>query len=222
MANNDNNDRGGIWGILIVSIISIVMVVIVLAWATAGWKNWDPEKWFNSWGVVQPDTDDEQDGETPHKHTFDTTKWLSDSKNHWHASTCVHDIVINLAAHTFKGDKCAVCGYVKPTEPAPHKHTFDNAKWESDEKNHWHPSTCGHNIVKDIAPHNYKDGACTVCGSKELTEPDPHKHTFDTTKWESDSRNHWHPSTCGHNIVANMAAHTYEDGICTVCGHNRN
>ena len=59
MANNDNNDRGGIWGILIVSIISIVMVVIVLAWATAGWKNWDPEKWFNSWGVVQPDTDDE-------------------------------------------------------------------------------------------------------------------------------------------------------------------
>lgn len=35
-----------------------------------------------------------------------------------------------------------------------HVHTFSEA-WEYDETDHWHPSTCGHDVVKDIEAHTY-------------------------------------------------------------------
>ena len=55
-------------------------------------------------------------GETPppaHTHTFATT-WSSDAENHWYAATCDHKTEKkDLAAHTFVGNTCSVCGYEK-------------------------------------------------------------------------------------------------------------
>lgn len=42
-----------------------------------------------------------------------------------------------------------------------------------------------------------------------------HGHAY-ADKWESDKDNHWHACTCGEK--ADVAAHTYKDGKCTVCG----
>lgn len=44
------------------------------------------------------------------------------------------------------------------------------------------------------------------------------KHNFATT-WESDANNHWHKCTDeGCTEVSDKAAHTFENGKCTVCG----
>ncbi len=59
--------------------------------------------------------------ETAHQHSFET-EYSNNEAAHWFASTCGHDIVSSLAAHTFgegvvKGDvteyTCTVCEYVK-------------------------------------------------------------------------------------------------------------
>lgn len=42
-----------------------------------------------------------------HEHTF-ATAWSSDGTNHWHASTCEHDVKSDEAAHS--GNPCSVCG----------------------------------------------------------------------------------------------------------------
>lgn len=54
------------------------------------------------------------DKETPHTHTF-AAEWTSDETNHWHKATCEHkDEKSGLAAHTFNGTECTVCGYPAP------------------------------------------------------------------------------------------------------------
>ena len=45
-----------------------------------------------------------------------------------------------------------------------------------------------------------------------------HTHTY-ADAWTSDADYHWHAATCGHaDEVKDKAAHTYENGSCTVCG----
>lgn len=47
-----------------------------------------------------------------------------------------------------------------------HVHSFDEEHWESDEINHWHKTTCGHNeFTKDLAKHVFGDNnICDTCG----------------------------------------------------------
>lgn len=53
------------------------------------------------------------EGEEKHEHTF-SSEWTYDETNHWHAATCEHkDEKSGVAAHTFSGDTCTVCGYTK-------------------------------------------------------------------------------------------------------------
>ena len=72
---------------------------------------------------------------------------------------------------------------------------------------------------------------CAI-GCANETVP-PHEHTF-ATEWESDATNHWHKSTCGHEVVDGKDAHTFGDYVsnndatteadgtktreCSVCG----
>ena len=42
-----------------------------------------------------------------------------------------------------------------------------------------------------------------------------HDHAY-PNKWESDKDNHWHACSCGNK--ADVAAHTFKDGKCSVCG----
>ena len=46
-----------------------------------------------------------------------------------------------------------------------HTHTFADT-WSFDSQNHWHAATCVHDQKSDLAPHELKDGVCTVCGAR--------------------------------------------------------
>ena len=161
----------------------------------------------------------------PHIHTY-SDKWTNDDIYHWHVATCGHDVISGKAEHiwddgvvtkeptcTEKGEKtytCTVCDKTKKEEVAASSHTFSD-EWESDETYHWHPSTCGHDIVSGKAEHN--GNPCTVCGYESIPE---HEHTF-SDEWKSDETYHWHPSTCGHDVVSGKAEHN--GNPCTVCGY---
>lgn len=41
-------------------------------------------------------------------------------------------------------------------------------------------------------------------------------HTYSTT-WSTDTNYHWHAATCGHDLTADKASHTWSGGKCTVC-----
>ena len=109
----------------------------------------------------------------------------------------------------------SVFGSVGFASDAGHRHSF-SSEWSSGEKNHWHASDCGHDIVSGVTPHNFVDGKCADCGYVEKEE---HTHTYGN-EWKSDSLNHWHAASCEHDIVRDMASHTYENGKCTVCGYD--
>ena len=150
------------------------------------------------------------------KHEF-ANGWSGDTKNHWHASTCGHNIVSEMAAHTFESGKCTVCNEPEPTPTVPrHEHEYASS-WTKDGVNHWHASTCGHAIVKDIAPHTFESGKCTVCNEPEPAAEE-HKHTY-SAEYSFDEVNHWFASDCGHDIVKGMSAHTLKGGVCTACGY---
>lgn len=65
--------------------------------------------------------------------------------------------------------------------------------------------------------------ALTSCGGANNSSPAPssgnqsssapaHVHTFDTSKWESDATQHWHPATCEHTAQkGDKANHEFEE-----------
>ena len=184
----------------------------------------------------------------PHTHKF-AEGWSSDATNHWHASTCGHDVKSDEAAHIFgeavvtkesteteEGEKtytCSVCGYKKIESIAvlPHTHKFAEG-WSSDATNHWHAATCGHDVKADEAAHTFgeavvkkeateteegeKTFTCTVCRYKKIESIAvlPHTHKF-AEGWSSDATNHWHAATCGHDVKSDESAHTFYEEVVT-------
>ena len=60
--------------------------------------------------------------------------------------------------------------------------------------------------------------AGAACISLAACDAEPHTHTF-SDKWSFDENEHWHEATCDDtDEVKDRGAHTYENGICTVCG----
>ena len=59
--------------------------------------------------------------------------------------------------------------------------------------------------------------AAMLVGCNEPKE-EPHKHTY-ASEWSTSATEHWHASTCDHNVTADKAAHddTIVDGVCDVC-----
>ena len=113
--------------------------------------------------------------------------------------------------------------------PTPHEHTFSTS-WSYDSNNHWHASTCGHDVKSDLAPHSFsgwttsvqptetttglKYRDCTICPyhEEEIIPVTTHTHTYSTT-WSYDDNEHWHAATCGHNVRKDVAAHTFDAWI---------
>ena len=202
-----------------------------------------------------------------HTHKF-AEEWTKDETNHWHASTCGHEVTEGKAAHSF-GDwtitkepteeaegsrekSCTVCEYTVPEviEKLEHKHKFAT-DWTKDETHHWYAATCGHTTeVSEKAEHSFGDWtitkepteeaegsrekSCTVCEYTvpEVIEKLEHKHKF-ASEWTSDETNHWHASTCGHEVTEGKTVHSFGDwtitkeaicteegsktGVCEVC-----
>lgn len=63
---------------------------------------------------------------------------------------------------------------VNEKAPEPHVHTFAE-DWTSDDNQHWHAATCGHDVKDGLADHvdANGDGKCDVCGKELPKEPEP-------------------------------------------------
>ncbi len=150
-----------------------------------------------------------------HEHTF-AEDWSTDGENHWHATTCGHDVKGETAAHVDQNndDACDVCGQRGGCE-----HPVAADAWLSDAAGHWHGATCSHNIRHDAAPHTDadNDGACDVCA---WTDPD-HTHTY-KTEYSFDGAGHWFDADCGHTLKGEEQSHTdaNNDGACDTCPWN--
>jgi len=113
----------------------------------------------------------------------------------------------------------AVSTLMVSCSPEVHEHTFAE-EWSSDETDHWHASTCGHEVTEGKTAHTFGDwtitkaatctdegskaGVCKVC-KKEVTE-------------KIDAKGHSYGE-----YVSNNDATTEKDGTktrtCEVCGN---
>ena len=172
-----------------------------------------------------------------HTHTF-SDEWAYDDNQHWHPSTCGHDVKDSVGNHRFQNisatddgyvDECIVCGYQR-TRP----HNFSSS-WSTDSIYHWHACLDeGFDyLMKDYGAHNFElyneddngyDYRCTVCNRTGHTN-----HHFETA-WSTSATHHWHACTDeGYtDLKANYGEHTFSserDGdymvyTCSVCGHS--
>jgi len=175
-----------------------------------------------------------------HEHTF-AEEWTYDKTTHWRAATCEHkDEVINFEEHSFgewtitkepteeaegsREKSCTVCEYTVPEviEKLEHKHKFAT-EWTKDETNHWHASTCGHEVTEGKTAHTFGDwittkaatctedgsktGVCEVC-KKEVTEKIPAKGHSYSGSWTKDASGHWYECDC--RAKKDFEEHTYD------------
>lgn len=100
-----------------------------------------------------------------HQHTW-STKWSTNLEEHWQDATCEHagKIFANRAKHSDLNhdNVCDVCGR-QLAEPT-HEHTFSN-DWSSNQSEHWHAATCGHDVTSGNKSHfdANNDGFCDIC-----------------------------------------------------------
>ena len=114
------------------------------------------------------------------------------------------------------------------------KHEF-KTEWSKDGEYHWHECVAKkHDDVSDKDKHKFDNGVitaaatlesegvrtftCTVCGyqkTETVAKLDPsHEHTFNTSVWEKDGDNHWHPATCEHtNEKGDFAPHAFDKEV---------
>ena len=129
----------------------------------------------------------------PHTHKY-SAEWTNDATNHWHAATCGHDVKSGEEKHTFgeavvtkeatetetgiKTYTCTICKYEKTESIAvlPHTHKY-STEWTSDETNHWHAATCGHDVKSGEEKHSFDEGKVT----KAATKTDVDKKTYTCT-----------------------------------------
>ncbi len=63
-----------------------------------------------------------------------------------------------------------------------------------------------------------RTGVCMVCGETVTETIEATGHTYEGAGYQSDANGHWQICTvCGES--GEVEAHTYENGVCTVCGY---
>lgn len=148
-----------------------------------------------------------------HTHKWEDTL-TTDEEGHYYACPGCSEHK-DEAAHDFENDcdtLCETCGYTREIT-----HNF-SAEWTCDETGHWNACViCGEK--KNFAEHTAGEEAteftaqnCTVCDYELVAALG---HSFSEI-WSSDAENHWHDCACGEK--GSLAAHSYADGVCSVCG----
>ncbi len=151
-----------------------------------------------------------------HTHRY-SNSWSKDSSYHWHACACGDRQ--NVSAHVYTNacdTDCNTCGYVRTVT-----HSYSQT-WTKDASGHWNACTvCGAKAnetvhVPGVEATETTAQTCVVCGY-ELTPALGHTHAFGQN-WITDAENHWKICNCGEKTE--FAAHSWEDGSCSVCGAN--
>ena len=151
-----------------------------------------------------------------HIHSY-SSMWSTNETQHWHQATCGHDVQEGLGNHidSNNDEKCDVCGFSMPLPV--HNHTY-SSQWSTNETQHWHQATCGHDVQEGLGNHidSNNDGKCDVCC---YFMPLSHIHTF-SPLWTINETQHWHQATCGHDVIDGLGNHVDSnlDGRCDVCG----
>lgn len=131
-----------------------------------------------------------------------------------------------VLAFVFSG--CSSDGGDDPVLPLPpaHVHAYSDS-WTSNETHHWHAATCGHDVKKDEASHEWDhedfqyDAAsgneirtCSVCG---YVNSKTHVHTWDHEDFQLDAASGKEIKTCTVcGFVADKNhAHTEDNGTVT-------
>ena len=187
-----------------------------------------------------------------HKHNFDG-EWQQTSSNHWKECCGVKTnrgshtygswVVDKEATEDAKGSKhrnCTVCNYMETGEIAKLPHTHNpSTTWSNDTIKHWRLCSCGSKFYNEY--HNYgtwivdkaatedatgsKHRTCTECNYTKTATIDklPHTHKH-STKWSSDTTNHWYECLCGDKT--SLSAHTSKSEatettakVCDTCGY---
>ena len=135
------------------------------------------------------------------------------------------------------------------TSTSTHEHTYSSS-YEYDDTYHWHPSTCGHNVVSDKEKHTFKEEVtdptyeqggyttytCSTCGYSYIdNETNKLEHNYSST-WSYDEYSHWHACTdkgyehlkqdeSNHTFTTSITDPTYEQGgyttyTCSTCGYS--
>ena len=80
---------------------------------------------------------------------------------------CMKKFKLIMVALMLSAGALAGCGKEEPKpdpkpDPVPeHVHTF-STEWTSDETNHWHAATCGHDVKDGESAHTFgNDGICS-------------------------------------------------------------
>ena len=139
--------------------------------------------------------------ETGSKLNHSFTNYISD-----HNATCTKD-----GTKTAKCDRCNETDTIADVgSKLPHK--FDNQV--ANEKYLASAATC-----TEAAKYYY---SCT-CGKKGMetfTYGVAKGHTY-SEKWTYNATEHWHVSTCGHNVESERAKHNFVNNVCSVCKYDR-
>ena len=157
--------------------------------------------------------------EESHTHTF-AEEWTYDDTHHWHEATCEHsDEIDSYAEHTWDSGEvttpagcesdgvmtytCTTCEATKTETILATGHSWDDGEITT-------PATCLEPGVKTYT--------CTVCETTKTESIDATGHSY-SEEWTTNETYHWHEATCEHSDeVADYGEHTYENGVCTVCG----
>ena len=96
-------------------------------------------------------------------------------------------------------------------------------------------TSCDTSIISSstsISSSSASDKKPEIDSSIEISSEEYHEHTF-SSYWESDETYHWHPSTCGHDVIDGKGEHTFKKEIdeptyehegyitytCSACGY---
>ena len=145
-------------------------------------------------------------------HTF-SPDWYNNETHHWHLATCCilpmaecdgyaehtygEPTILVPATCTTEGTRektCTVCGY-KVTETYTDADTHEySEEWTTDENQHWHVVSCGHEVTVTKENHTFDEGVETVQGDC---------HT--------DGRITYTCSVCGYTYTEDVPKEEYHD-----------
>ncbi len=142
-----------------------------------------------------------------HEHNY-SEGWKSDDTKHWHECECndkadldEHD---GNTADCKNPSVCEICGK-QLSDINPDNHTGETEIRNAKDATEFEDGYTGDTHCKD----------CGKLLEKGETIPATHEHDY-SEDWKSDDTNHWHECECGGTLYT--ASHSFENGVCTVCG----
>ena len=162
--------------------------------------------------------------EEVHTHQHSQT-WSKDETGHWHECACGDKAdfaghISSGAATESQAEVCTFCGW-EISPKLNHTHKFETG-WTKNDTNHWHASTCGHDVTSGLEPHHggtatcKAQAVCEVCG-QSYGAKNLNNHT-ETLQWIQTPTTHKQTYTCCGTVVITETNHNWgENKVCTEC-----